>query len=207
LLPSAFTLRFIFTASTNRLPLVTLKQIERVFCKRKERDHTVSLFFVISTKEQPMPIRGIRGATTVTADEPDLILQATCELFEVIIDENTGLYPEDIASVTFTMTDDLVSTFPPQAVRQMGWHLVPMICMQEIPVPISLPHAIRVLLLWNTDKTQFEINHIYLRNAINLRPDLTTNMNRHLIQENIISANSQNTPGVTWSLNTHRRKI
>ncbi len=154
-----------------------------------------------------MPIRGIRGATTVTADEPDLILQATCELFEVIIDENTGLYPEDIASVTFTMTDDLVSTFPPQAVRQMGWHLVPMICMQEIPVPISLPHAIRVLLLWNTDKTQFEINHIYLRNAINLRPDLTTNMNRHLIQENIISANSQNTPGVTWSLNTHRRKI
>jgi chorismate mutase len=62
-----------------------------------------------------MPIRGIRGATTVTADVPDLILQATRELLEEILEENEGMRPEDVASAIFTVTDDLASTFPAQA--------------------------------------------------------------------------------------------
>ncbi len=88
-----------------------------------------------------MAIRGIRGATTVTADEPDLILQATRELLEEILAENEGMQPEDVASALFTVTDDLVSTFPAQAARQMGWGLVPMMCAREIPVPGSLPQS------------------------------------------------------------------
>ena len=87
-----------------------------------------------------MPIRGIRGATTVTADEPERILQATRELLEEILAENEGMRPEDVASAIFTVTDDLASTFPAQAARQMGWGLVPMLCAREIPVPNSLPH-------------------------------------------------------------------
>jgi monofunctional chorismate mutase len=62
-----------------------------------------------------MPIRGIRGATTVPADEPDLILQATRELLEAILAENDDMRPEDIASAVFTVTDDLAATFPAQA--------------------------------------------------------------------------------------------
>ena len=119
-----------------------------------------------------MPIRGIRGATTVTADQPDLILQATRELLEEILDENEGMQPEDVASAIFTVTDDLVSTFPAQAAREMGWSLVPMLCAREIPVPNSLPHVIRVLVHWNTNVRQSEINHVYLREAVKLRPDL-----------------------------------
>ena len=119
-----------------------------------------------------MPIRGIRGATTVTADEPDLILQATCELLEAILEENEGMQPEDVASAIFTVTDDLVSTFPAQGARQMGWGLVPMLCAREIPVPNSLPRVIRVLVHWNTDVPQNEITHVYLREAVKLRPDL-----------------------------------
>jgi chorismate mutase len=119
-----------------------------------------------------MPIRGIRGATTVTADEPDLILQATCELLEEILEENEGMQPEDVASAIFTVTDDLVSTFPAQGARQMGWGLVPMLCGREIPVPNSLPRVIRVLVHWNTDVPQNEITHVYLREAVKLRPDL-----------------------------------
>jgi chorismate mutase len=119
-----------------------------------------------------MPIRGIRGATTVTADEPDLILQATRELLEEILAENKGMQPEDVASAVFTVTDDLVSTFPAQAARQMGWDLVPMLCGREIPVPDSLPRVIRVLVQWNTDLPQDRITHIYLRDAVKLRPDL-----------------------------------
>jgi chorismate mutase len=119
-----------------------------------------------------MPIRGIRGAITVAADEPDLVLQATRELLEEILAENAGMQPEDIASAIFTVTDDLTSTFPAQAARQMGWDMVPMLCAREIPVPSSLPHVIRLLVHWNTEIPQSEIKHVYLRDAVKLRPDL-----------------------------------
>jgi chorismate mutase len=119
-----------------------------------------------------MTIRGIRGATTVSADQPDLILQATRELLEAIMESNDGMDPKDIASVLFTVTNDLASTFPAQAARQMGWGLVPMLCAREIPVPESLPLVIRVLVHWNTDIAQSEITHVYLREAVKLRPDL-----------------------------------
>ena len=119
-----------------------------------------------------MPIRGIRGATTVAADQPELILQATRELLETILEENEGMNPEDVASALFTVTDDLASTFPAQGARQMGWGLVPMLCAREIPVPSSLPRVIRVLVHWNTEVPQSEITHVYLREAVKLRPDL-----------------------------------
>jgi chorismate mutase len=119
-----------------------------------------------------MAIRGIRGAITVTSDEPELILQATRELLEEILSENEGMQPEDVASAIFTVTDDLASTFPAQGARQMGWGLVPMLCAREIPVPNSLPRVIRVLVHWNTDVPQEEITHVYLRDAVKLRPDL-----------------------------------
>ena len=119
-----------------------------------------------------MPIRGIRGATTVPADDPELILQATRELLEEILEENGSMQPEDVASALFTVTDDLASTFPAQAARQMGWGLVPMLCAREIPVPNSLSRVIRVLVHWNTDVPQNKITHVYLRDAVKLRPDL-----------------------------------
>ena len=119
-----------------------------------------------------MPIRGIRGATTVPADNPDLILSATRELLEEILLENQDMRPEDIASAFFTVTEDLVSTFPAQAARQMGWGLVPMLCAREIPVTNSLPRVIRVMVHWNTEIPQNEITHVYLRDAVKLRPDL-----------------------------------
>lgn len=119
-----------------------------------------------------MPIRGVRGATTVTSDDPDLIQQATRELLEMILYENGGIRLEDIASAFFTTTEDIASTYPALAARQMGWDHVPMMCAREIPVPDSVPLCIRVLIHWNTDKEQNEIQHVYLRDAVKLRPDL-----------------------------------
>ncbi|MDP2776043.1 MAG: chorismate mutase [Anaerolineales bacterium] len=119
-----------------------------------------------------MSIRGIRGATTVQADELDLILEATRELLEAILEANSGMTPEVVASALFTVTEDLAATFPAQAARQMGWELVPMMCACEIPVPGSLPRVIRVLVHWNTETPQNEITHVYLRDAVSLRPDL-----------------------------------
>ena len=119
-----------------------------------------------------MTTRGIRGATTVTADDKDQVLSATRELLTSILTANPELQTDDIASALFTTTDDIVSAYPALAARQMGWDFVPMMCAREIPVPGSLPMCIRVLIHWNTEKEQAAINHVYLRNAVKLRPDL-----------------------------------
>ena len=119
-----------------------------------------------------MTTRGIRGAITVKADQPELILAATQELLGAILRANDGLQAEDIASAFFTTTDDLVSVHPALAARQMGWEHVPMMCAREIPVPGSLPRCVRVLVQWNTERAQSAIKHVYLREAVSLRPDL-----------------------------------
>jgi chorismate mutase len=120
-----------------------------------------------------MTTRGIRGATTVKADQPELILAATQELLGAILQSNAGLETEDIACAFFTTTDDLVSVHPALAARQMGWEQVPMMCAREIPVPGSLLRCVRVLVQWNTDRVQTAIKHVYLGEAISLRPDLS----------------------------------
>ena len=119
-----------------------------------------------------MIVRGIRGATTITEDGKEEVLSATYELLNSILTANPDLKTEGIASVLFTVTDDIASAYPALAARQMGWDLVPMMCACEIPVPGSLPLCIRVLIHWNTDKGQQEIKHVYLRDAVELRPDL-----------------------------------
>jgi chorismate mutase len=119
-----------------------------------------------------MPIRGIRGATSINRDEPGEIISATRELLEKLSTSNPGLLNKDIASAIFSVTDDITSAFPAQAARQMGWTMVPMLCTREIPVNKSLPLCIRVLIHWNTELSQADIHHIYLHGAAHLRPDL-----------------------------------
>lgn len=118
-----------------------------------------------------MFVRGIRGAITVEKDTAEEILNATRQLLQAIQEANPSLDPSDLAGVLFTVTNDLQSAFPAQAARQMGWHTVPLMCAQEIPVVESLKYCIRVLLLWNTNYQQNEINHVYLGKAVCLRPE------------------------------------
>jgi len=120
-----------------------------------------------------VPCRGIRGATTAQSDCSEAILDATRELLTAMATAN-GVAPEDVASVVFTVTQDLRAVFPALAARQMGWHHVPLLDACEIPVPDSLPRCIRVLMHCNTEKSQSEIEHIYLRGAVQLRPDLVS---------------------------------
>ena len=118
-----------------------------------------------------MALRGIRGATVVEKDEPDQILAATQELLREIIDANPSLSSEDVASVIFSMTEDLKSVYPAKAARDMGWDKVPLFCTVEIPVPDSLEMCIRILIHWNTEFPQIAVNHVYLGKATKLRPD------------------------------------
>jgi chorismate mutase len=114
--------------------------------------------------------RGVRGATTVAADEKELILKATRELLALMIRIN-GIEKEEVASAIFTTTPDIAAVFPASAARQLGWLDVPLLCGHEMTVPGALPLCIRILLHWNTEKTQTEIQHVYLHEARNLRPD------------------------------------
>jgi chorismate mutase len=125
----------------------------------------------VSRVNLPIVCRGIRGATTVEGDHAEEILAATRELLAHMARAN-DLLPEDVASVTFTVTPDLTAAFPARAARQIGWTLVPLLDALEIPVPGSLPRCIRVLVHWNTNKTQSQVHHVYLRGAAVLRPDL-----------------------------------
>ena len=119
-------------------------------------------------------MRGIRGATTVEADEAELLLEATEELLVAMLDANGIESFERIAAIFFTTTPDLASTFPAEAARRLGMNLVPLLCNQEIPVPGRLPRAIRVMMQVNTQKRQDQMRHIYLREARSLRPDLVS---------------------------------
>jgi chorismate mutase len=121
-----------------------------------------------------MPIRGVRGATIAKKNAKAEILAATRELLEKMIDSNPGMAPEDLASVLFTVTEDINAVFPAQAAREIGWSQVPLICAREIPVPDGIEMCIRVLIHWNTERSQTEIKHIYLGESSNLRPDLSS---------------------------------
>jgi chorismate mutase len=117
--------------------------------------------------------RGVRGATCAEANEEEAILAATKELLEQIVEQNQ-IDPADVASVIFTATPDLDAAYPARAARQMGWTHVPLLCMQEMAVLGSLKRCIRVLVHWNTDRSQEEIRHVYLGQARALRPDLVS---------------------------------
>jgi chorismate mutase len=113
--------------------------------------------------------RGIRGATTVEANTADAILSATRELLSLLVQANQ-VAVDDITSVFFTLTDDLDAVYPALAARQIGWDDVALLCAREIPVPDAQNRCVRVLLHVNTEKHLEEIRHVYLRDAVHLRP-------------------------------------
>jgi chorismate mutase len=115
-----------------------------------------------------MTVRGIRGATTTTENSSKAILIATREMLREIISRNE-LEPDTIASAIFTTTPDLNADFPAVAARQLGWNDVPLMCGHEMAVPGSLQQCVRVLIHVNTDKPASEIQHVYLKGAVNLR--------------------------------------
>jgi len=118
-----------------------------------------------------MKVRGIRGAITVSGDSADEICEATHLLLNSMVKENQ-IAIDDLASVFFSMTPDLHSVFPAVTARKLEWHAVPLFCMQELDIEGALPRCIRILMHWNTEKSPKQIQHVYLREAVKLRPDL-----------------------------------
>lgn len=118
-----------------------------------------------------MILRSVRGATTVSIDSEDEIIQETSRMLRKISQEN-AIDNEDIVSVFFTVTKDLNAVFPAKAAREIGWTQIPLLDAIAPNIENSLKKCIRVMIHFYTYKNRNEIKHIYLNGATVLRPDL-----------------------------------
>ena len=125
-------------------------------------------------------VRGVRGATTAEANTREAILLATHELLRLMIEAN-NIQPDEVASAIFTTTLDLNADYPALAARALGWHDVALMCMHEMSVPHGLKQCIRILLHWNTAAAAQDVQHVYIKGAINLRPDRTFSLNHQAL--------------------------
>lgn len=116
-------------------------------------------------------VRGLRGASTCTANTVEEITEVTQELLLAMLERN-GIAHDDVISVLFTTTPDLVAAFPATAARGIGFGDIPLLCASEIAVPGTLPLVVRILLHAYTSRSRDELRHVYLRNALSLRDDL-----------------------------------
>lgn len=119
-----------------------------------------------------MKIEAIRGAITVESNTEQSIKEATIELFNSVMDAN-GLSVEDIAFLNFSATKDIDKVYPAKFIRtELGITTIPMMCYQEMNVEGSLPMCLRLLIVINTINSEFKAQHVYLKGAQVLRPDL-----------------------------------
>jgi chorismate mutase len=122
-----------------------------------------------------MPVRGIRGATTATANTEAAITEATDELLRELTWQN-DLDIAEICFVYFTTTHDLTAEYPAYAARRLGWIEVPLLCGHDMDVKLPNPRGvrmcIRILLLYNTPKPQSAMRFAYLRGAAAIKTDL-----------------------------------
>ncbi|MBI3953761.1 MAG: chorismate mutase [Chloroflexi bacterium] len=117
---------------------------------------------------EPRWCRGIRGAITVEHNTREEVLAATRDLLVRMIEAN-GIKAADVTCAFFTTTVDLNAEFPALAARQLGWTEQALMCGHEMNVPGSLQKCIRIMVLVNTSKKASEVQHIYLKGAVNLR--------------------------------------
>lgn len=116
-------------------------------------------------------VRGMRGATTVPENSERAIVEATKELLALLRDAN-GFELDDVVCALFTATPDLQAGFPAAAARELGWTRVPLLDAVELDVPGGLQRCVRVLLQVYSGRGPDEVQHVYLRGAAGLRPDL-----------------------------------
>ncbi len=112
--------------------------------------------------------RGIRGATTVAANAREDILLAAKELLQEMVSAN-GVEEDDVACILFTTTRDLNAEYPAVAARGLGFNRISLMCGHEMDVPGGLPMCLRILILFNTEKSLDEIVHVYIKGTEGLR--------------------------------------
>ena len=112
----------------------------------------------------------LRGATTSKHNSVESITSAVEELLAELISRN-NLIPDQIISVTFSVTKDLDACFPASiARRKTGWEKIALLDCQQMFVKDDLSKCIRLLAYVSLPNEQMPQNP-YLGEAKNLRPD------------------------------------
>lgn len=118
-----------------------------------------------------MPVRAIRGATCLSADDKGEMQAAVGELLLEMLKQN-DITADDVISILLTSTPDLVCGFPAAAARTVGFQDVPLMCAQEINVSGALERTIRVMMHAQVDRPRGSVSHVFTRGAQVLREDL-----------------------------------
>ena len=112
----------------------------------------------------------LRGATTSKHNSVESITSAVEELLVELVTRN-NLIPDQIISVTFSVTKDLDASFPASiARRKIGWEKIALLDCQQMFVKDDLSKCIRLLAYVSLPNEQMPQNP-YLGEAKNLRPD------------------------------------
>mgnify|MGYP001441297728 CR=1 FL=1 len=112
----------------------------------------------------------LRGATTSEKNSIESIDSAVEELLSELVSRN-NLIPEQIISITFSVTSDLNACFPASIARKKtGWEKIALLDCQQMFVKSDLKKCIRLLAYVFLADEQIPQNP-YLRKAKNLRPD------------------------------------
>lgn len=119
-----------------------------------------------------MKICGIRGAITADENTEKAIEDATITLFSELV-KNNNIQLSDVAYIQFSATNDLNKAYPAKFIRtKMGITDIPMVCYQEMFVEGALERCIRILIVLSTINNNFKAQHLYLKGAKILRPDI-----------------------------------
>jgi chorismate mutase len=119
----------------------------------------------------PLAVRALRGATTLDHDDESEMTERVQALVKAMMSRN-DLRHDDIISMIFTATEDLVCAFPAAAARAAGLGDVPLLCARELSVVGGTERCVRVLMHVSTERSRSELRHVYLEGAAGLRDDL-----------------------------------
>ena len=112
----------------------------------------------------------LRGATTSEQNSVESITSAVEELLIELVSRN-NLIPNQIISVTFSVTSDLDACFPASIARKKsGWENIALLDCQQMFVQGDLSKCIRLLAYVSLPNNQMPQNP-YLGKAKDLRPD------------------------------------
>jgi chorismate mutase len=118
-----------------------------------------------------VPLRALRGATTVDVDEKDHVTERIVTLLTEMFERN-AVDHDSLVSIIFTTTPDIRSVFPGASARTMGLGDVPLLGAQEADIIGGTPMCVRVLAHLESDTPRADLRHVYLEGAKGLRDDL-----------------------------------
>ena len=115
-------------------------------------------------------LHALRGATTCENNSIDSIKKEVDKLIDELMKRN-DLVPDQIVSITFSVTTDLDACFPAAVARKRrGWEKVALLDCQQMFVKGDLKKCIRLMAhVWLPQEKSPQ--HPYMRKAKDLRPD------------------------------------